>query len=149
MRIALFQPEIPQNTGTILRLAACMNIPVDIIEPCGFIWNHPSFKRSVMDYIDCVDVVRHPALEDFYAKTHGRIIVCDVGGDTSLYDMTFQRDDVLLFGQESVGLPHDVRTRHTSLHIPMPGNNVNPDCRSLNLAVSVGMVVGAGMAQIL
>lgn len=145
MRIALFQPEIPQNAGTILRLAACMNMPVDMIEPCGFIWNHASFRRSVMDYIDYVDVTRHPSMEDFYAATSGRIIVCDVRGQTSLYDMTFHHDDVLLFGQESIGLPDDVRTRHPSLFIPMPANAVHPSCRSLNLAVSVGMVVAVAL----
>lgn len=161
MRIALYQPEIPQNTGTILRLAACMGIGVDIIEPCGFIWSHPNFKRAVMDYLPHVDVRRFcdvqefletyvtenfstdgnlAALsmpENFVKKPEQRIIACIVSGGTSVYDFRFHPTDTILFGRESDGLPEHLTEALETIFIPMPGK-----LRSLNLATAVSFVAG-------
>ncbi len=143
LRFALFEPEIPQNTGTLLRLAACLNVGVDIIEPCGFVWNHPSFRRSVMDYIDYVSYVRHVDLEAFTASAKGRIIPVIVSGQTPLYDFSFLPDDILLFGKESTGIPQALIQGMPSLCIPMQGG-----CRSLNLALAATMAISEAVRQV-
>ena len=146
LRIALYQPEIPQNTGTILRLAACMGVGVDLIEPLGFIWNHPNFKRAVMDYLPHVDLVRHVDFEAFLLskqKTGGRIIPVVVSGETSVFDFTFQDNDTILFGKESIGIPFELIEGYPSLTIPMPGRG-----RSLNLAIATTMVTTEAMRQL-
>jgi tRNA (cytidine/uridine-2'-O-)-methyltransferase len=150
MRIALFEPEIAQNTGTILRLGACFHMGVDIIEPCGFIWNHPTFRRSVMDYIDVVDCHRYDSIENFLNRpTKGHTFAVVVGGAQSIYDVTFEPTDTLLFGKESTGLPHSVQSHFQTLHIPMPGAHATHRPPSLNLATAVAIVMGEGVRQAL
>ncbi len=144
MRIALFQPEIPQNTGTILRLCACLNLGIDIIEPCGFIWNHPQFKRAVMDYLPHVHVRRFSDFEEFKLAQEGRIIPCILEGETSYYAFSFASSDTILFGKESTGIPKELTKYLSSIFIPMEGG-----LRSLNLATSVSMVAGEGIRQLL
>lgn len=144
LHLALFQPEIPHNTGTLLRLGACLGIHIDIIEPCGFIWNHPSLKRAGMDYLDKVSYKRFFDFEEFlenYYDTH-RIIAVAPQGKQSFYHFHFQSNDILLMGRESDGLPQDILERLDSIMIPMSG-----DVRSLNLAISAAMVITEAMRQ--
>lgn len=142
MRIALYQPEIPQNTGTLIRLSACMGMGVDIIEPCGFIWNHPSFKRAVMDYLPHCDIKKFADFNEFKESKNKRLVACIVQGGTPYYDFEFQKDDTILFGRESDGIPAELIQTMPSIYIPMPGK-----LRSLNLATAASMVVGEMMRQ--
>ena len=105
MRLALFEPDIPQNTGTLLRLAACFNLPVDIIEPCGFVFNDQKMRRAGMDYLNMVDCTRHDSWRDFYAQHQGRIILLTTKGAQSYVSFDFQESDILLLGRESAGVP--------------------------------------------
>jgi tRNA (cytidine/uridine-2'-O-)-methyltransferase len=144
LHLALYQPEIPHNTGTLLRLGACLGVHIDIIEPCGFIWNHPSLKRSGMDYLEKVSYARFRDFEEFletYQKTH-RIIAVAPQGKTSFYDFHFQKDDILLMGRESDGLPQEILEKLDSITIPMTG-----DVRSLNLAISAAIVITEALRQ--
>lgn len=148
MRIALFEPEIAQNTGTILRLGACFHMGIDIIEPCGFIWNHPTFRRSVMDYIESVDCNRYADIESFLNRpTMGRTFAVVVDGEQSIYDIAFEPTDTFLFGKESTGLPMSIESQLPTLHIPMPGSNHIHRPPSLNLAMAVAIVMGEGVRQ--
>lgn len=143
MRLALYQPEIAQNTGTILRMCACLGIDVDIIEPCGFPFNAPQFKRSAMDYIDHVSITRHNCWDDFYAQRSGRLVLLTPHTDRSYYEFQFQSDDVLLLGQESCGVPQSVMDQSDArLLIPMQGG-----MRSLNVAIAGAMVLSEAIRQ--
>ena len=144
MRIALYQPDIPQNTGTILRLAACFNLPVDIIEPCGFVWNDKQMRRAGMDYLNNVDVVRHMAWETFIqAYPNKRLVLMTTHGSVPHTEFCFDKDDILLFGRESAGVPQQVHeyVKH-KIRIPM-----QPNERSLNLAMSCAIAVSEAMRQ--
>ena len=144
MRIALYQPDIAQNTGTILRMAVCFGLPVDIIEPCGFIWNSKELKRAGMDYLDKVDVTRHLAWETFIKKyPNNRLVLLTTKSSVPYTDFSFEKDDILLFGRESAGVPSDVHdyVQHR-IRIPM-----HPEERSLNLAVSCGIATSEAMRQ--
>ncbi len=144
MRIALYQPDIPQNTGTILRLAACFGVPVDIIEPCGFALSDARMRRAGMDYIDHVDWSRHNSWERFLEqRTSGRLVLLTTKADASLQDFTFKADDTLLFGQESAGVPEEVHDRADArVSIPMQSG-----LRSLNLAVSASIAAWEALRQ--
>lgn len=144
MRLALYQPEIPQNTGTLLRLGACLNVPVDIIEPCGFIWHDQKLKRAGMDYLDLSQVTRHVSWDAFLAAyPNHRLLLIDAKGTTPYIDFCFSPQDILLMGQESSGVPRDVwAATPTSLRIPMV-----PNRRSLNVAVAASMVIGEALRQ--
>src|SRR5881398_2606531 len=98
MRIALFEPEIAGNVGAVMRLAACFGVPVDLIEPMGFEWDDKRVRRTAMDYIDHVEVIRHPSFEVFRRAVPGRLILLTTKSDASLYDFIFQPHDVLMFG---------------------------------------------------
>ncbi|WP_036554293.1 tRNA (cytidine(34)-2'-O)-methyltransferase [Nisaea denitrificans] len=144
MRIALYQPDIPQNTGTILRLAACFGFPVDIIEPCGFALSDARMRRAGMDYIDHVDWTRHNSWERFLEQRRsGRLVLLTTKADSSLQDFTFKADDTLLFGQESAGVPEEVHNRADArVAIPMQSG-----LRSLNLAVSASIAAWEALRQ--
>jgi tRNA (cytidine/uridine-2'-O-)-methyltransferase len=144
MRLALYQPEIPQNTGTLLRLGACLNVPVDIIEPCGFIWHDQKLRRAGMDYLDLSQVTRHASWSAFReAYPDKRLLLIDAKGSTSYIDFAFSPDDILLMGQESCGVPIEIMEEiPISLRIPMA-----PERRSLNVAVAASMVVGEALRQ--
>ena len=144
MRIALYQPDIPQNTGTILRMAVCFGLPVDIIEPCGFIWNSKELKRAGMDYLDKVDVTRHMAWETFLQEHNKeRLVLLTTKASVPYTKFQFQKDDILLFGRESAGVPENVhQTVQARIRIPM-----KPDERSLNLALSCAMATTEAMRQ--
>lgn len=143
MRIALYRPEIAGNVGAILRLAACLRVSVDIIEPTGFLWNDARLRRAGMDYIDRVKFVRHAGWEAFRSASGGRLLLLTTRGDVSPYDFAFERHDVLLFGSESAGVPGEVAIACTArLRIP-----IAPDVRSLNLAVACGIATAEALRR--
>lgn len=149
MRLALFQPDIPQNTGTLLRLGACLDLPVDIIEPCGFVFNEKAMRRAGMDYLDKVEYRRHNSWADFLAyraqnpKEYGRIVLMTTKASQPYVDFGFQDNDVILMGRESAGVPDEVHhTADARVVIPMDENT-----RSINMAISAAMVVGEALRQ--
>ncbi len=146
MRIALFQPDIPQNTGTILRLATCLGIEAHIIAPAGFPVSDRAFRRAGMDYLDAVALVRHASWPAFEAwrREHGcRLVLFTTAATQSYLDYAFRADDVLLFGRESAGAPPQVHAAADArLVIPM-----RPGLRSLNVAVAAAMAVGEAQRQ--
>lgn len=147
MRLALYQPDIPQNTGTILRMAACLGVPVDIIRPAGFDLSDKALRRAVMDYIDHLDLTRHDSWEAFTANRQanrsGRLLALTTRADQSYVDYAFDAADTLLLGRESAGLPADVHAAcDARLKIPMA-----PATRSLNVAVAAAMVTGEALRQ--
>ena len=145
IEIALYQPEIPQNTGTILRTGACLGFKVHIIEPTGFLWSVAAFRRAGMDYLDQVEIVRHNSYEQFLAANkESRLILATTKTEVAYTEFSFQSGDIVLFGQESAGVPKRV-TEDTSHHITIP---VRKQARSLNLAVSVAMIAGEAMRQL-
>jgi len=143
MRIALYQPDIPGNTGTILRLAACFSVPVDVIEPCGFVWSDTKLKRAGMDYLELANVTRHMNWQAFTESIEGRIVLATTKAQQTIYDFSFQSGDILLFGQESGGVPPEVhaQTAHP-VRIPMA-----EDARSLNVAVSASIILSEALRQ--
>lgn len=144
MRLALFQPDIPQNTGTILRMAACLNVGVDIIEPCGFLLDDARFKRATMDYIHLVDLARHTSWEKFMDQKQGRLVLLTTKGSTAYTDFAFQADDILVLGQESVGAPDFVHeAAQARILVKMA-----PKARSLNIAMAAAMVTGEALRQV-
>jgi len=143
MRIALFQPDIAGNVGTILRLAACFGLPVDIIEPCGFAFSERSLKRAGMDYAAQAQITRHIDWDQFLASRSGRLILLSTKGDSLLTDAGFVDGDTLLLGSESAGAPdfvHDAAAK--VVRIPL-----REGFRSLNVAVAAGIAVHEAMRQ--
>ena len=147
MRIALFEPDIPQNTGNILRLGACLNIEVDIIEPAGFLFNDKRFKRASMDYIKFAKYKKHIDWSEFYGwskKNEFRLILFTTKSKKKYFNYKFKKKDILLFGRESAGVPNFVRNNvDESLTIPM-----KKKMRSINLSSSVAIVVGEACRQL-
>lgn len=149
MRLALFQPDIPQNTGTLLRLGACLDLPLDIIEPCGFIFNEKAMRRAGMDYLEQVSYRRHNSWQDFlnYRREHpdeyGRIVLMTTHASEPYVDFEFKPNDIILMGRESAGVPEEVHNMADArLLIPM-----NPNARSINMAIAAAMVVGEALRQ--
>lgn len=146
MRLALFQPDIPQNLGAAIRLAACLGVPLDVIEPCGFPLSDAAIRRSAMDYAGIAEVKRHPGWADFRgdrART-GRLILFTTQATTAFHDFAFRPDDTLLFGRESAGAPDEVHeAADAKLLIPL-----EPGARSLNLVTAATLALGEGLRQI-
>lgn len=144
MRIALFEPEIAGNVGAVLRLGACLGVPVDLIEPLGFGWDDRRVRRAAMDYIDHVAVKRHPNFASFQTTIGAcRLLLLTTKGRQSTYDFQFRADDVLLFGKESSGVPLEIaETCDARLRIPM-----RTEVRSMNLATSAALAVGEALRQ--
>jgi tRNA (cytidine/uridine-2'-O-)-methyltransferase len=146
MRIALYQPDIPQNAGTILRLCACFGIEAHIIDPAGFPATDRAFRRAGMDYLDAVTMKRHRSWLDFEAwrrTEHSRLVLFTTAGSLSYLDFSYRTGDILLFGRESAGVPPEVHaTADARLLIPM-----RKGLRSLNVAVAAAMAVGEAMRQ--
>ena len=146
LRIALYQPDIAGNTGTILRLAACMALGVDIIEPAGFDFSDRTLRRAGMDYLERTALTRHvdwAAFEDWCASEKRRLVLFTTGATVRYTDFAFIPGDILLFGRESAGVPDHVHAAADHrLLIPMPGGG-----RSLNVAMSAAMAVGEAIRQ--
>lgn len=143
MRIALYQPDIAGNVGTILRLAACLGVGVDLIEPMGFAWSDRALARAGMDYVDAVDVVRHVDWAAFEAQVPGRIVLLTTRGGARIDEAAFLADDILLLGSESAGVPADVHARaDLAVRIPLVSGR-----RSLNVAVAAGIALGEALRQ--
>lgn len=149
MRVALYQPDIPQNTGTILRLAACFDVPVDIIGPAGFDLRDRALRRAGLDYLDHVLLARHESFEAFDASLcenqdgPPRLVLLTAYASIPHFGFRFEASDVLLLGRESAGVPDSVHQRADArVRIPM-----RPGLRSLNIAVSAAIVLGEALRQ--
>jgi tRNA (cytidine/uridine-2'-O-)-methyltransferase len=143
MRLALYEPDIPQNTGTLLRLGACLGIGVDIIEPCGFLFTDKGLKRAGMDYLELANYRRHDSWAAFAAQREGRLVLLSSKASHPYTEFVFAPDDVLLLGRESAGVPDSVRdAADARLRIPLM-----PGLRSLNVAVAAAMVLGEALRQ--
>ena len=115
MRLALYEPDIPQNTGTIMRLCACLGVPLDIIEPCGFMLSDKNLKRAGMDYLEHLDMTKHASWNAFQAAMQGKRVVLMTTKTSDTYlDFSFGKDDILLAGRESAGVPDDVHAACSS-----------------------------------
>ena len=144
MRTALCEPDTAGNVGAVLRLGACLGVPVDLIEPLGFLWDDARVRRTAMDYIDHVSITRYQGWPAFHASIGtARLGLLTTKGSVSAYDFAFRPDDVLLFGKESAGAPPHVHAAcEGRIRLPM-----RPDVRSLNLAMSAGLAVGEALRQ--
>lgn len=143
MRLALFEPDIPQNTGALLRLAACLGLRVDLIEPAGFVLSDKRLQRAGMDYVDLVPLTRHASWDAFQAARTGRLILLTTRAETPYTEFSFAPDDVLLLGRESAGVPDDVHiAADARLRVPMV-----PGARSLNVALAASMVLSEALRQ--
>ena len=147
MRIALFEPDIPQNTGNIFRLSACLGIHVDIIEPTGFIFDDKRFKRALMDYIKFINYKSHLDWKEFYQwsqENNFRLVLLTTKSKTKYTNFNFSELDIIIFGRESAGVPDYVHNQvHERLTIPM-----QKGLRSLNISSSVAMVMGEASRQL-
>ena len=147
LRIALYQPDIAGNTGTILRFAACLGLGVDIIEPAGFPLSDRTLKRAGMDYLEVAALTRHVdwhAFEDWRKASARRLLLLSTKAATAYTDFAFSNGDILLFGRESAGVPDPVHeAADARLTIPM-----QPGTRSINVALSVAMVAGEAIRQL-
>ena len=146
MRIALYEPDIPQNTGTILRLAACLGIEAHLIEPAGFPVTDRAFRRAGMDYLDQVKIERHASFQEFNVwrqREGARLLLFSTRGAVPYLDHSYRADDILLFGRESAGVPESVyEAADAQLLIPMRAGT-----RTLNVAMAVAMAAGEALRQ--
>ncbi|MHB1218986.1 MAG: tRNA (cytidine(34)-2'-O)-methyltransferase [Alphaproteobacteria bacterium] len=144
MRLVLYQPDIPQNAGTMLRLAACMDVGVDIVEPCGFLFSDKHFRRAGLDYLPEAELTRHQSWAAYAsARRTGRLIALSAHADLPYADFRFRPDDAVLLGRESIGLPAEVEAAADArLRIP-----IRAGLRSLNVAVAAAMVLGEALRQ--
>jgi tRNA (cytidine/uridine-2'-O-)-methyltransferase len=143
MRLALFEPDIAGNVGTIMRLAACLGIAVDLIEPMGFAWSDRALARAGMDYAGAAEVARHADWAAFEAGVPGRIVLLTTAGAAPLPEARFESSDVLLLGSESRGVPAHVHDR-ADLRVRIP---MRPGFRSLNIAVAGAIALGEALRQ--
>ena len=143
-KIALFEPDIPQNTAAIIRTCACLGAKLEIIEPCGFLLNDKRFKRVVMDYMEEKDINFYKSSEDFFkSKENQRIILMTTKASISYTKFKFDKNDTILFGRESAGVPENVhKLIKDKLKIPMKNNK-----RSLNIAASVSIILAESLKQ--
>jgi tRNA (cytidine/uridine-2'-O-)-methyltransferase len=143
MRLALYQPDQAGNVGTILRLAACLGVPVDIVEPCGFPWSDRALRRAGMDYAEIARVTRHASWDAFAATLEGRLVLMTTRASTPLPGARFVANDTILMGSESAGAPEEVHARaDLRLRIPQAAGT-----RSLNIAVAAGIALAEALRQ--
>jgi tRNA (cytidine/uridine-2'-O-)-methyltransferase len=147
MRLALFQPDIPQNLGAAVRLCACLGVPLEIVEPCGFPLSDKSLRRAAMDYGEAAEVVRRPGWSAFLAapeRAEGRLVLFTTRAAAPFQRFAFQAGDTLLFGRESAGAPDEVHAAaQARLLIP-----ISPQARSLNVVAAAAMALGEGLRQV-
>ena len=144
LRLALYQPDMPPNTGAMMRLCACFAVAMDIIQPCGFVFDDKKLRRAGMDYIDQLDYTLHKSWDDFL-QTVGtrRIVLLTTKGATPYVQTEFRPDDILLVGRESAGVPDDVHARaNARVLIPMQAGT-----RSLNVGMAAAIVMGEALRQ--
>src|ERR1700753_3177853 len=144
MRLVLFQPDIAQNTGALLRLGGCVGVAVDVIEPCGFVLGDAQMRRAGMDYLSQVDWTRHASWDAFLReRTPGRLVLLTTKSETAYTDFAFAHDDHLILGRESAGVPDAVHDQMDArLRIPMKSG-----LRSINVAQAGAMVLGEALRQ--
>tara|TARA_B100001248_G_scaffold115549_1_gene86469 strand:- start:374 stop:823 length:450 start_codon:yes stop_codon:yes gene_type:complete len=144
MRLALFQPDIPQNTGAIIRLTACFGIPLDIIEPCGFILSDTKLRRSGMDYLNLANIERHISWDAFIKeRNQSRLVLITTRAEDSLKQFTFDDNDTLILGRESSGVPQAVHNAiPEKVRIPM-----DKKARSLNVSIAAGIILWEALRQ--
>jgi len=146
MRLALFEPDIPQNAGTLMRLCACLGVSMDVIEPCGFLFSNAALRRAGMDYLDQADVVRHASWEAYKsvrAKSAARLVLLSARAALPYTEFLFEMHDTILLGRESAGAPASVHAAADAcLRIPL-----RPGMRSLNVALAGAMVLGEALKQ--
>ncbi len=143
IRLALFQPDIPQNAGAMMRLAACMQTPLDLIEPCGFTWDDRRVRRAGMDYIDHLDLTRHDCWASYRDASSGRLVLLTTAGETRHCDFAFAPDDRIMVGRESAGVPDDVRAA-ADARIRIP---IRAGLRSLNVAQAAAIGLTEALRQ--
>ena len=146
MRLALFQPDIPQNLGAAIRLTACLRVPLDVIEPCGFPLSDAAIRRAAMDYGTLAEVRRHASWRDFrgYSASSGRLVLFTTRAAQPFHDFAFRTDDILLFGRESAGVPDEAHdAADARLVIPLA-----PGARSLNVVTAAALALGEALRQI-
>ena len=144
MHIALYKPDIPQNTAAIIRLSACLNLKIHIIEPCGFNLHDPRFKRVVMDYLGFSKIFKYENYDDFSRRNNKRrIVLMTTKAKKNYHKFVFRKDDILLFGRESAGVPEVLhKTIKNKVKVPM-----NKKTRSLNVAMSVAIISAEALRQ--
>ncbi|MCB9947734.1 MAG: tRNA (cytidine(34)-2'-O)-methyltransferase [Rhodospirillaceae bacterium] len=144
MRLVLFQPDIPQNVGACMRLAACLGVPIDVVEPCGFLLDDRRVRRAVMDYAALVDWTRHTSWQAYLAAGQaGRLVLMTTRAACSHLDFAFAPDDRLMVGRESGGVPEDVHgAANARVRVPL-----RPGARSLNMAMAAALVLGEALRQ--
>ena len=144
MHIALYKPDIPQNTAAIIRLSACLNLKIHIIEPCGFNLHDPRFKRVVMDYLGFSKIFKYENYEDFSRRNNKRrIVLMTTKAKKNYHRFLFKKSDILLFGRESAGVPEDLHKKiKNKVKVPM-----NKKTRSLNVAMSVAIISAEALRQ--
>ena len=146
MRLALLEPDIPQNTGAIARLAACLGLPLDIIEPAGFPVSDRAFRRAGMDYLERVEITRHtsfPAFDEWRRTNGHRLVLATTKADLAYTDFAFAAPDIILFGRESAGAPPPVHAlAEARIRVPM-----REGLRSLNVALAAAMIAGEALRQ--
>jgi tRNA (cytidine/uridine-2'-O-)-methyltransferase len=143
MRLALYEPDIPQNAGALMRLGACLGVPVDIIEPCGFVLSDRRLRRAGMDYLARSEIVRHDSWASFAAARRARLVLLTTKATLAYTGFAFRGDDILLLGSESAGVPESVyRAADARLRIPL-----RPGLRSINVALAAAMVLGEALRQ--
>jgi tRNA (cytidine/uridine-2'-O-)-methyltransferase len=146
LRLALFEPDIPQNTGTLIRLGACLGVPVDIIEPCGFVLDDRRLRRAGLDYLDLAEVVRHDSWAAFRAALapKARLVLLTTRASLPYHRFVFRPGDVLLLGRETAGVPEAVHEAAAArILVPM-----QPGRRSLNVALAGAMALGEALRQL-
>ena len=144
MHIALYKPDIPQNTAAIIRLSACLNLKIHIIEPCGFNLHDPRFKRVVLDYLGLSKIFKYENYADFSRRNNKkRIVLMTTKAKKNYHKFVFRKDDILLFGRESAGVPEALhKTIKNKVKVPM-----NKKTRSLNVAMSVAIISAEALRQ--
>ncbi len=143
MRLVLYEPDIPQNAGTLFRLAACLGVPLDLIEPCGFHLDDRRLRRAGLDYLERLDLTRHRSWHSYLQAPRGRLVLLTTRGTSPYTQFAFRPDDSLMVGRESAGVPPQVHeTADATLRIPL-----RPDMRSINVALAAAMVLGEALRQ--